>query len=348
MNEKEMIERYIYEVIKRVPQDIREEISMELQALIEDMCASEDASVEEVLQKLGSPEEFAKRYRDHESYLIGPEYYDNYLWVLKIALIGIGISVLITTLVQGIINGNNVVEFFASFFGDLITTAINSACSAVGIITVIFAILEYQKVKVHMKPETNWSVKELTKNAVSVKSWTPNLLPSIPDKRAIISRADSVFSIIFISILAVLLLLKPEFFGAFRYEDGQLTSIACIFNLNKWNIIAPVFLCSLLASLVEQIIRLVIGYYCKAVMYSSIISNGIQIVVAFILLKGLPIWNLDFMEQIKAAADISVSSRGDIVYYWGTNHGSNILLVIICLISLIEIGVAVYKTLKYS
>ena len=61
MSEKEMIERYIYEVVKRVPQAVKEEIRMELQELIEDMCGEEGSNVETVLQKLGDPAEFAKR-----------------------------------------------------------------------------------------------------------------------------------------------------------------------------------------------------------------------------------------------------------------------------------------------
>ena len=40
MNEKDMIARYIYEVTKRVPQETQQEISLELQSLIEDMCIS--------------------------------------------------------------------------------------------------------------------------------------------------------------------------------------------------------------------------------------------------------------------------------------------------------------------
>ena len=46
MNEKDMIERYIYDVVKRVPQESREEIRLELQSLIDDMCEQEDISVE--------------------------------------------------------------------------------------------------------------------------------------------------------------------------------------------------------------------------------------------------------------------------------------------------------------
>lgn len=122
MNEKDMIERYIYEVTRRVPQENRDEIRLELQSLIEDMCAGENCSAEDALQKLGNPVEFAKRYRDDSNYLIGPEYYDNYIWVLKIALIGIAISAAISGLVSGITDTLNWGEFFGNFFAELFTT----------------------------------------------------------------------------------------------------------------------------------------------------------------------------------------------------------------------------------
>lgn len=121
MSEKEMIERYIYEVVKKVPQTAREEIRMELQALIEDMCGEEERNVEEVLQKLGDPAEFAKRYRDESNCLIGPEYYDNYMWVLKLAMIGIAISAVVSAVIQGVFGAGgagtvgDIVDFLTGF-----------------------------------------------------------------------------------------------------------------------------------------------------------------------------------------------------------------------------------------
>lgn len=53
MSEQEMIERYIYEVVRRVPSEAREEIRMEIGALIEDMQNGEGLSVQAVLEKLG-------------------------------------------------------------------------------------------------------------------------------------------------------------------------------------------------------------------------------------------------------------------------------------------------------
>lgn len=220
MNELEMMERYIYEVTRRVPQDMREEIGMELKALIEDM-KEEGSTMEEVLKKLGSPTEFAKRYKEGPEYLIGPEYYDNYMWVIKIALIGIGISAIVSGIVQGLTGAMDFGDFFSVFFREVLTNAINGTYSVIGIVTIIFAILEWQKVKVSIKPEEKWSVSELSKNVANVKSWTPSLLPPIPDKRAVISRGDSVVSIIFITFFAALLAFAPQLFGAF-HQEGKL------------------------------------------------------------------------------------------------------------------------------
>ena len=354
MNEKDMIERYIYEVTRRVPQKTREEIRLELETLIEDMRAEEEFTVEEILQKLGNPAELAKGYRGDNNYLIGPEYYDNYTWVIKIALIGIAISAVVSAIVQGFtgiegtISVSTWIEFFTNFFSEFFTTAINGTYSVVGFVTIIFAIMEWQKVKVSIKPEANWTVKELNKNVASVKTWTPSSLPPVPDKRAVISRSDSVVSIIFITVFAALFLFAPQLFAVFQFDENNIKSIAYIFNLNDWNRIAPLLIFSLFAGLVDGIIRLVTGYYCKVVMYSSIICNAIQMACAVILLKFFQFWNPDFAVQLKKIFGVNKFSDGDLLNYWGIGYFSNLLLTGICIISCIEIGVAIYKTLKYS
>jgi len=354
MNEKDMIERYIYEVVKRVPQELREEISLELQSLIEDMCEKEDCTVEEALQKLGNPAEFAKRYNDGPNYLIGPEYYGDYMWVLKLGLIGIGISAVISAIMEAITGMgatsemHTLIQCFVTFFVELFSTATNGAYSVIGIVTIIFGVLEWKKVKVSLKPEEKWDVDDLSKNTANAKSWTPNFLPPVPDKRAIISRGDSIFSIVFIIVFAALLLMAPQLFGAFHFDDNKLISSVCVFNLEAWDRIAPLLVFSLFIGLVDEIVRLVTGYYCKLVMYSNIICNTIQIACGIVLLKVLPFWNPDFPNKLQEYMDITEFSKGDILRFWGSNTFNNYILAGICLISCIEIGVSVYTTLRYS
>jgi len=333
MTEKDMIERYIYEVTKRVPQEMREEISMELHSLIEDMLEEGECTVEEVLKKLGNPAEFAKRYNDSPNYLIGPEYYSDYMWVLKLGLIGIGISAVVSAIVEAITGMETWIHFFTIFWSELFSTAINGAYSVIGIVTIIFGVLEWKKVKVSLKPEEKWDVKSL---------------PPIPDKRVIISRGDSIFSIVFIIIFATLLVMAPQLFGAFHFDDNKLISSICVFNLEAWDRIAPLLVFSLFIGLVDEIVRLVTGYYCKVVMYSNIICNVIQIACGIVLLKILPFWNPNFANKLQEYMDITEFSRGDILRFWGSETFNNYILAGICLISCIEIGVSVYKTLRYA
>lgn len=348
MNEQEMIERYIYEVVKRVPQDSREDIRMELQTLIDDMCMEEQISAEEALQKLGAPEEFAKRYRGDGSYLIGPEYYDNYLWVIRLALAGTGISAAFSGFMHGFSHADSIVNFFVSFFTELFATAISGAYCVTGIVTIIFAVLERQNVKLSIKAEKNWSVKELTKNSGLNKSWTPFQLPPVPDKRAVISRCDSAVSIIMISVFSALLLFKPQLFGFFHYENGQVQAVSCVFNLDKWQMVLPVFLLWLFTCIIDEIVRLVTGCYCRTVMYCNLICNTLQLIIAAVLLKVMPLWNPDFANQLMQASGISSYSAGDLLYYWNSDFFNNIILAVIILISVAETGITVYKTLKYS
>ena len=56
--EQDLMERYIYEVTRRLPKGQQKEVGLELQELVDDMF-EECGSVETVLIKLGSPADFA-------------------------------------------------------------------------------------------------------------------------------------------------------------------------------------------------------------------------------------------------------------------------------------------------
>lgn len=73
--EKQLIERYVYAVTKRLPQSQREDVGLELSGLIEEM--AQDRPVEQILQEMGDPALLADSYRGAERYLVGPNYFDS-------------------------------------------------------------------------------------------------------------------------------------------------------------------------------------------------------------------------------------------------------------------------------
>lgn len=355
-NEKDYMDRYIYQVIRRLPKAQRNEVRMELEELISDMYADK-GSVEEVLTQLGDPAEFAKQYQNDRQYLIGPEYFETYLWFVRVVLICAAVPILIVSFVNAFsqtaaITSQNaapaIIRAIAEGLAAGISNGLVSCVSAFGVVTLIFAIMERKKVQIETKKAEKWSVEKLSeeKRAVELR-WTPKFLEPVPDKKAIISRGDSVVSIVFIVIFSVLLIFAPHFFSAI-FTEGETVTTVPIFNLDQWGTILPIFVLSLFIGLVDEILRLVVGVYCKLVMISNIVCGLIQIVLSAIVLKVLPIWNPNFTADIQLALGDNAESAAKFLTYWNAEMVSNGLLFFIVAITLLEIGTTIYKTLRYG
>jgi len=156
-----------------------------------------------------------------------------------------------------------------------------------------------------------------------------------------------IVGIVFIVIFSVLLIFAPHFFAAIFTEGEAITTVP-VFNLEQWGIVLPVFVISLLIGLIDEILRLIIGVYCKLVMISNILCGVIQIVLSAIVLKVLPIWNPNFVLEIEQALGANADSSANFFTYWNADMVSNGLLAFIVVITLFEIGVTIYKTLRYG
>ena len=355
-NDQELMERYIYQVVRRLPKTQKNEVKMELEELISDMYADK-GSMEEVLTQLGDPEEFAKQYQNDCQYLIGPEYFETYLWFVKIVLVCTAVPILAVSLVDALSQtaafaSQNTVSVIIRALVEGLTKGISdmlvSCVSAFGMVTLIFAVMERQKVKIERKKADKWSVGKLSEQKkVSASRWTPRFLDPIPDKRAIISRGDSIVGIVFIVIFCVLLIWAPQFFAAIFTENGTIETVP-IFNLDQWGRVLPFFVISLLIGLADEILRLVVGCYCKIVMVSNLLCGAIQIVLSAVVLKVLPIWNPDFVSEIQLVLGEKADTAARFLWMWNAEMVSNGLLIFIILITLLEVGVTVYKTLRYG
>jgi hypothetical protein len=355
-NEKEYMDRYIYQVIRRLPKAQRDEVRMELEELISDMHADRD-SMEEVLTELGDPAEFAKQYQSGQKYLIGPEYFDTYLWFVKVVLICSAVPILIVSLISAIgempaFTSQNaapvIIRAAAGGLIDGVADALLSCISAFGVLTLIFAVMERKKIQIEVKKAEKWSVESLSEERKAPSArWTPKTLEPVPDKKALISRGDSVAGIVFIVIFTVLLIFAPHFFAAYFTEGETITTVP-LFNLEQWGMILPVFVISLLIGLIDEILRLVIGVYGKLVMISSILCGTIQLVLSAIVLKVLPVWNPDFVPEVVQALGGRTDPGAGFLTYWNADRVSSGLLALIAVITLAEIGVTIYRTRRYG
>lgn len=340
--DRDLMERYIYEVVRRVPKGQREEIQMELEELITDMMEKRekdnDNPIQEILTELGNPKDFAQKYNGEHNYLIGPEYMEDYCWVVKVALLSAVLFNLGSAIVQAVFSPNLLLEI-TYYVKTIFANTLMSMIGSFGIMTFIFAILEHQNVKLEIRKEKEWSAQQL-------KSWSPAKLPSVPEKKARISRGDCVVGIVCTILFALILAFVPEWIMGIQI--GKNIEVVSPFNLDSWNIILPILLVSLGVELVDEIIKLVTGRYCSTVMVSGILSGMAEIVLSILVLKVFPFWNPNFIEELEKLYKIGVVTNGDFTLYWSEGMASNILLTIIIIITLAEMGVTIYKTYRYG
>lgn len=334
--DRELMKRYIYQVTRRLPGDQRKETAMELEELITDMAGQK--GMEETLKELGDPAAFAGKYRDEPRFLIGPDYYEDYIWLLKIVLAAVAVSVVVSGIAQGLIENGGTRMIF-----DIILNGVIGGISAVGAVTILFLALEKWHIHVDFQKESAGNTKEKAAPA----RWVPDLLPPVPDSKAVIKRSDYAVNLVIEALLAGLLIFAPWLFGAYIFEDGAFVRTIPIFNLERWNVILPLLLISLAAGFLDDVVRLIRGCYCRMVLTVCLISGVVQAVLAWLLFQRLPFFNPDFMREIRAEFGWE-GSKGALLSLYGTGWLETILLLVIWVCVLLEIGVTAYKTVKYG
>ena len=217
--DQELMRRYIYQVLRRVPKGNGTRRGWSWRELIGDMYADK-GSMEETLTQLGDPAEFARQYQKGSQYLIGPEYLETYLWFVKVVLLCTGIPILAVALVQAMVFTGQ--DQMSALIGGIveglrtgIPDALVSCVTAFGAVTLVFAVMERQRCS---SSSGRWAVVVGTADGAAQGGGRPldppRFLAPVPDKKARISRGDSIVGIVFLVILCVLLVFAPQFFAA--------------------------------------------------------------------------------------------------------------------------------------
>ena len=233
----DLIEVYIQEVTRRLPEKSRKDIALELRSTIEDMLpdhyAEED--VKKALEKLGNPASLASGYRDRPMHLIGPRYYDLYVTLLKMILPIAGVIALISMIASYFFTYNGdeailtiIIEVFAKGIGVLVEVGLQVFFW----LTLTFAILERSDKGKDMEPLT-----------MNHSKWTPEDLKSvtyIPKKKEI-PRGEVFCSLIWTAIWASCYVYANHLLGIYRNEGNGLEFVTPALNqdvlMSYWPIV---------------------------------------------------------------------------------------------------------------
>ncbi|GAA0967170.1 HAAS signaling domain-containing protein [Actinocorallia libanotica] len=187
MNANTLTERYVHEVVRRIPADQRDDVAEELRAVIADTTEARGATEHEVLTEMGDPIRLAARYADRPLALIGPDLYPAYARTLKVLLAGVLPVVVAASMAVDVLDGGDV----GSAIGDGIGALLAVGAQMIAWLTVVFAVVERSR-----------SLDRLFRGT---EGWTPDDLPDAPQTEKAAS-ASTLASAAFSTLLLALII----------------------------------------------------------------------------------------------------------------------------------------------
>lgn len=323
--EKE-IEKYVYAVTKRCPEEKRIEIQKELKANIYDMLPDHATlnDLDNILHQIGNPIIVAAKYQPENRYVVSPVFYHDYVNTLKIIIAGFAAIGVLFAIIESFTSGaveNKLIELIAFMIGRIIENAVNFALFGFALVTIIFWLFNHPNIKPKVdRYLTNWKLKDL--NAVPKND--------IKDKK--ISRIqiwfECFFALTFLCIFAYVLIFQFESFGI--YFSG--TKIQMFANNVKF-LFTIIPIVSIIITTLYYILYLKNGKKTLSVMIVNSIDALISITFLIIIAKEPQLFHLDFINYM---ADLFNATATNFSHglSLGLNITFGIISVLMCLLLL--------------
>ncbi|CAG9613129.1 hypothetical protein BACCIP111899_02324 [Bacillus rhizoplanae] len=298
-----LIEIYIKEVTRRLPEKNREDIALELRSTIEDMLPDDysEEDVKAVLEKLGSPVTMASGYRDWPMHLIGPRYFDVYVTLLKMILPIAAVISLISVIAEHFIGYSGeqaVINIIFSLIGEGIGSIIEVGIHVFFWLTLVFAILERTDKERDGHPLT-----------ARLKKWTPDDLKNIsyiPKKKAI-SKGEVFGSLMWTAIWSTLYFYANHLVGVYERGRDGLEFVTPTFNqevlLGYW----PIVLVVIGLEIALALYKLLKGQWTKGIAIWNTALQLIATIVFIIIVTNLNVITQDFITYMTNLFNITAN-----------------------------------------
>ena len=286
-----LIDLYIQEVTRRLPEKSRKDIALELRSTIEDMLPEEYTEKDEkaVLAKIGNPATLASGYRDRPQQLIGQRYFEMYKTVLKM---GVPISMMISFIafvaskVAGFNGEEAVLNILITILSKGIVTMLYTGLQVFFWTTLSFALVE------RIDPS-----KDQEPLMFNMKKWTPDDLKDIPyiPKERMISKIEVFVSLFWTAIWSTVYFYADHLVGVYQRGSEGLVFVTPIFNQQVLQSFWPfVFIVIVL----ELMLALYMLFKAKWTMKMSLFNLILQIIVIvmfIVIINNANLFHPDFI-----------------------------------------------------
>lgn len=297
-----LIDIYIQEVAKRLPEKNREDITLELRSTIEDMLPDDynEEDVKSVLEKLGSPVSLANGYLDRPMQLIGPRYFDVYTTLLKMIIPIAAVIALIAMVAENFIGYSGdqaVLDVILKLIGKGIGEIVEVGLHVFFWLTLVFAILE--------RTDKDKGTQPLT---TSLKKWTPDDLKNIsyvPKKKSI-SKFEVFGGLMWTAIWATFYFYANHLVGVYEGTENGLKFVVPTFNqdvlLQYW----PIVVVMIVFEVAISLYKLVQGQWTTRLAIGNTILQITGTIVFIIIVVNPHLFNEGFITYVANVFTISL------------------------------------------
>lgn len=308
-----LIDIYIQEVTRRLPEKGRDDIALELRSTIEDMLPENysDQEVKEVLKNLGNPALLASEYSERPMYLIGPRYFDTYITLLKIVIPIVAILAFFVIVMENIITYsgeedivNGIINVIIFILGHGIWGIISSAIQTFFWITLVFAILE--------RKDTSKEKSPLTPGGTE---WTPDDLRTIPliSKEKRISTADIVGSLVWIGIFIAVYFNAGHLLGVYEKVEGKLQLIIPTFNQEVLQSYWLIVIVALIIEVAFVIYKLIVRQWTSKLAIMNTVRNIVSTIVFIVVFSNDRLINQEFYMNLEDLLHLSLELKHSVI-----------------------------------
>ena len=327
---KNLIERYVYDVTRRLPEKDREDVKKELRANIYDMLPenANDEAIKKVLYELGSPASLAEQYRSHPRYLISPAYFDEYVNALKWILPLVGVIVMLIGFAVGAFdaaktNSTNIPFIISGVISKGVSMGVSAAFQALVWTTIGFVIAEHSGEKKSKNGEHGWRVEDL---------------PEVQNPKAAIPLSEGIAELVISVLFSILGLLyctgQLPFMMVFAQGDMVFYNI---FSQSFLNMLVPFILVSMVLAIMQGIAKIKDRRWSVFVCVSVVAKALIDMAITLYVVNQPNILSTEFHNFL-------VNSELSEVFHMITRvNGVNVVFVVFC--ALVILG-AVSESVK--
>lgn len=335
MSAQELKERYVYAVSRLLPHKMREDISRELDTLIEDMLEErcQDRPAEEkdlriILVELGSPSEMANHYSpDKDKCLIGPPYFGAYKAMMRIVFWAVAGGMLLAGGITMVMDNWGATKAGYEYILDIagwLGSTFMGLMLAFAFVTLLFAFFQRKGI----------SMEDIGGN------W--DALPPVPVKQERVSKGEAIAGICLSVAFLIVFLMVPQIICVIYKEGDQ--SVYVPF-LNTQAVRSQWFL--LVGMVIFGVGRDLYGYfegrYTKRLAAATGAADLLSFLFLFLFLKTPGLVNPQVLPAVNRVFEADTAWIGEFI-----TRLPMIFIMVMAAILLLDFGTTLYKALKYD